>query len=49
MITHALCTSDEAPYLLLHMHGTQTLDMLLRCLSNIDEEARAAHGHEGDA
>lgn len=33
------CSSkqEEAPYLLVHMHGTQTLELLLRCLSNIDE------------
>ena len=26
---------------MLHMHGTRTLGMLLRCLSNIDEEVLA--------
>ena len=38
----ALCSCAEAPYLMLHMHGTRTLGMLLRCLSNIDEEVLAS-------
>ena len=38
LLTRALASTGEAPYLLVHMHGTQTLEMLLRCLSNIDEE-----------
>ena len=38
LLSRALCSCGEAPYLLLHMHGTQTLELLLRCLSNIDEE-----------
>ena len=38
LIARAVCSCDEAPYLLVHMHGTQTLEILLRCLSNIDEE-----------
>ena len=38
LLSRALCSDKETPYLLLHMHGTQTLELLLRCLSNIDEE-----------
>ena len=41
LISSALCSCAEAPYLMLHMHGTRTLGMLLRCLSNIDEEVLA--------
>ena len=42
LISSALCSCAEAPYLMLHMHGTRTLGMLLRCLSNIDEEVLAS-------
>jgi len=42
IIARGLCASDEAPYLLVHMRGTQTLEALLRCLSNIDEEVLLA-------
>ena len=37
-LTRAVARSFEAPYLLVHMHGTQTLELALRCLSNIDED-----------
>ena len=37
-LTRAVAMSFEAPYLLVHMHGTQTLELALRCLSNIDED-----------
>ena len=38
LLTRSVASKEEAPYLLVHMHGTQTLELLLRCLSNIDEE-----------
>ena len=37
-LTRSLPSKEEAPYLLVHMHGTQTLEMIIRCVSNIDEE-----------
>lgn len=36
LLTHLLASEEEAPYLFIHMNGA--LDLLLRCLSNIDEE-----------
>ena len=38
LLTRSVYSKEEAPYLLVHMHGTQTLELMLRCLSNIDEE-----------
>ena len=38
LLTRSVASKEEAPYLLVHMHGTQTLELMLRCLSNIDEE-----------
>ena len=38
LLTRSVASKEEAPYLLVHMRGTQTMELLLRCLSNIDEE-----------
>jgi hypothetical protein len=38
MVTRLLSSEEEAPYLFVHMNGK--LDLLMRCLSNIDEEVR---------
>ena len=38
LLARSLPSKGEAPYLLVHMHGTQTLELMIRCVSNIDEE-----------
>lgn len=38
LVTRLLSSEEEAPYLFVHMNGR--LDLLMRCLSNIDEEVR---------